>query len=122
MALVEFGGLIVVLLALLWVDLHFFARGREATFAESVRWSIGWLVLGLAVAVCALWAAVRLRDLLALAALAAAVLLVGLVSLLLVRVRVLGYFLARFEMGLYHHHAAAARMSWRTLVADFGMN
>ena len=49
MGLYEFGGLVVVLLALLWFDLHFFARGREATFAESVRWSIGWLVLGLAV-------------------------------------------------------------------------
>jgi len=49
MGLYEFGGLVVVLLALLWFDLHFFARGRVATFAESVRWSIGWLVLGLAV-------------------------------------------------------------------------
>jgi len=29
------------------VDLHFFARGREATFRESVIWSIGWLALGL---------------------------------------------------------------------------
>ena len=48
MELYEFGGLVVVLLALLWFDLHFFARGREATFAESVRWSLGWLVLGLA--------------------------------------------------------------------------
>ena len=47
MELFEFGGLVVVLLALLWFDLHFFARGRDATFAESVRWSIGWLVLGL---------------------------------------------------------------------------
>ena len=49
MGLYEFGGLIVVLLVLLWFDLHFFARGRDATFAESVRWSIGWLILGLAV-------------------------------------------------------------------------
>src|SRR4028118_982797 len=49
MGLYEFGGLIVVLLALLWFDLHFFARGRDTTFAESVRWSIGWLILGLAV-------------------------------------------------------------------------
>jgi tellurite resistance protein TerC len=49
MELYEFGGLVVVLLALLWFDLHFFARGRDATFAESVRWSIGWLVLGLSV-------------------------------------------------------------------------
>ena len=38
-------------MALLWVDLHFFARGREATFRESVIWSIGWLLLGLAVTV-----------------------------------------------------------------------
>src|SRR5918992_6291422 len=49
MGLYELGGLVVVLLALLWFDLHFFARGRDATFGESVRWSIGWLVLGLAV-------------------------------------------------------------------------
>src|SRR4028119_1205170 len=49
MGIYELGGLVVVLLALLWFDLHFFARGRDATFAESVRWSIGWLVLGLAV-------------------------------------------------------------------------
>jgi len=31
----------------LWVDLHFFARGREPSFREGVRWSIGWLVLSL---------------------------------------------------------------------------
>jgi tellurite resistance protein TerC len=49
MELAEFAGLVVVLLALLWVDLHFFARGREASFAESVRWSLGWFVLGIAV-------------------------------------------------------------------------
>jgi len=45
--LLELIGLIVVLLVLLWVDLHFFARGREATFRESVIWSLGWLALGL---------------------------------------------------------------------------
>jgi tellurite resistance protein TerC len=45
--LLELIGLIVILLLLLWVDLHFFARGREATFRESVIWSIGWLLLGL---------------------------------------------------------------------------
>ncbi len=45
--LLELIGLVVVLLALLWVDLRFFARGREATFRESVIWSIGWLALGL---------------------------------------------------------------------------
>jgi tellurite resistance protein TerC len=41
--------LVVVLLGLLWLDLHFFASGREATFRESVAWSVGWLLLGLAV-------------------------------------------------------------------------
>lgn len=49
MELIEFGGLIVALIVLLIVDLRFFARGREATFRESVTWSIGWLLLGLAV-------------------------------------------------------------------------
>ena len=49
MGLYEFGGLIVVLIVLLALDLRFFARGREATFRESVVWSIGWLVLGLSV-------------------------------------------------------------------------
>src|ERR1044072_7105751 len=45
----EFAGLIVVLVGLLALDSHFFARGREATFRESVIWSLGWLVLGLSV-------------------------------------------------------------------------
>ena len=49
MDLLEFGGLIVALVVLLIVDLRFFARGREATFRESVTWSLGWLVLGLSV-------------------------------------------------------------------------
>ncbi|HUR87091.1 MAG TPA: TerC/Alx family metal homeostasis membrane protein [Solirubrobacteraceae bacterium] len=49
MELVELGGLVVVLLVLLVLDVHFFARGREATFRESVVWSLGWLLLGLAV-------------------------------------------------------------------------
>jgi tellurite resistance protein TerC len=48
-AIAEFGGLVVVLVMLLAVDVHFFARGREATFRESVAWSLGWLALGLAV-------------------------------------------------------------------------
>jgi tellurite resistance protein TerC len=49
------AGLIVVVVALLLVDLLFFARGREPTFRESVAWSIGWLMLGVAVAL-PLWA------------------------------------------------------------------
>ena len=39
--------LIVALLAFLWLDLHFFARGREPSFKESATWSVGWLVLAL---------------------------------------------------------------------------
>jgi tellurite resistance protein TerC len=49
MALLELGGLVVVLVGLLAFDVHFFARGREATFRESVIWSLGWLALGVAV-------------------------------------------------------------------------
>ena len=41
---VALAGLTVFLL---WVDLHFFARGREPTFREGVYWSIGWLVVSL---------------------------------------------------------------------------
>jgi tellurite resistance protein TerC len=51
MELVELGGLIVVLVVLLVVDVRFFAPGREATFRESALWSAGWLGLGLAVTV-----------------------------------------------------------------------
>ena len=52
-ALLDSGGapwvaLAVFTLVALWVDLHFFARGREPSFRESVSWSIGWLVVGLA--------------------------------------------------------------------------
>src|SRR5919199_3414340 len=49
------AGLIAIVVALLLVDLLLFARGREPTFRESVVWSLGWLVLGLAVAL-PLWA------------------------------------------------------------------
>ena len=49
--LIEFGVLIAALLVFLWIDLHFFARGREPSFREGVVWSIGWLVLSLLAAV-----------------------------------------------------------------------
>ncbi len=45
--LVEFGVLIATLLVFLWVDLHFFARGRDPSFREGVVWSVGWLALSL---------------------------------------------------------------------------
>jgi tellurite resistance protein TerC len=40
-------GLIVALFFFLWLDLHFFARGREPSFREAVIWSIGWLAVSL---------------------------------------------------------------------------
>src|SRR3954464_12135659 len=44
------AGLIAIVIALLLVDLLLFARGRDPSFRESVAWSLGWLALGLAVA------------------------------------------------------------------------
>jgi tellurite resistance protein TerC len=40
-------GLIVGLFLFLWIDLHFFARGREPSFREAIWWSVGWLALSL---------------------------------------------------------------------------
>jgi tellurite resistance protein TerC len=45
------AGLIVALFFFLWLDLHFFARGREPSFKEAVWWSIGWLALALLAAI-----------------------------------------------------------------------
>jgi TerC family integral membrane protein len=45
------AGLIVGLFLFLWIDLHFFARGREPSFREALYWSIGWLVLSLLAAI-----------------------------------------------------------------------
>ena len=50
-----------VTVACLWVDLHFFARGREPTFREGVIWSIGWLVISL-LAGCLLYTSPSPRD------------------------------------------------------------
>jgi tellurite resistance protein TerC len=44
------AALVVALLAFLWLDLHFFARGREPAFGEALAWSVGWLVMSLAAA------------------------------------------------------------------------
>jgi tellurite resistance protein TerC len=45
------AGLVVAVFVFLWLDLHFFARGREPSFKEAVIWSIGWLVLSLLAAI-----------------------------------------------------------------------
>lgn len=44
---IPWAALVAALIFFLWVDLHFFARGREPSFREGVTWSIGWLVLSL---------------------------------------------------------------------------
>jgi tellurite resistance protein TerC len=41
------GGLLVALVLFLWLDLHFFARGREPSFKEAALWSLGWLAISL---------------------------------------------------------------------------
>ncbi len=45
------AALAAVTVVFLWVDLHFFARGRQPAFREGVIWSIGWLAISLAAAV-----------------------------------------------------------------------
>jgi TerC family integral membrane protein len=45
------AALIAALFFFLWLDLHFFARGREPSFREAAWWSVGWLVLSLLAAV-----------------------------------------------------------------------
>src|SRR3954465_1377812 len=45
------AGLVVGLFVFLWIDLHFFARGREPSFKEAVWWSIGWLAVSLLAAI-----------------------------------------------------------------------
>jgi tellurite resistance protein TerC len=47
MGLLPWAALVAALLLFLWLDLHFFARGREPSFREGVIWSIGWLVISL---------------------------------------------------------------------------
>ena len=50
-SLAPWAVLIAAVVFLLWLDLHFFARGREPSFKEAVWWSVGWLVLSLLAAV-----------------------------------------------------------------------
>jgi tellurite resistance protein TerC len=45
------AALVAALIVFLWLDLHFFARGREASFKEAAWWSVGWLVLSLLAAI-----------------------------------------------------------------------
>jgi tellurite resistance protein TerC len=46
-SLLDWGILAVIALVLLVFEERFFARGREATFRDGVRWSIGWIVVAL---------------------------------------------------------------------------
>ncbi len=45
------AALIAALVFFLWLDLHFFARGREPSFREAAWWSVGWLALSLFAAI-----------------------------------------------------------------------
>jgi tellurite resistance protein TerC len=47
----SWAALIVALIFFLWLDLHFFARGREPSFREAAWWSVGWLVVSLLAAI-----------------------------------------------------------------------
>jgi tellurite resistance protein TerC len=49
--LAPWAALIAALIFFLWLDLHFFARGREPRFKEAAWWSVGWLVLSLLAAI-----------------------------------------------------------------------
>ena len=49
--LAPWAALIAALIFFLWLDLHFFARGREPSFKEAAWWSVGWLVLSLLAAI-----------------------------------------------------------------------
>ena len=49
-ALAPWAALVVAVFVFLLIDLRFFARGREPSFREGAIWSVGWLVLSLAVA------------------------------------------------------------------------
>ena len=50
-SIAPWAGLVACLLVFLWLDLHFFARGREPDFREAAIWSVGWLVVSLLAAV-----------------------------------------------------------------------
>jgi tellurite resistance protein TerC len=50
-ALAPWAALIVALIFFLWLDLHFFARGRDPSFKEAAWWSVGWLALSLLAAI-----------------------------------------------------------------------
>jgi tellurite resistance protein TerC len=49
------GVLAVALAVFLWVDLRFFARGREPNFGEAVIWSLGWVALSVVAALVLWW-------------------------------------------------------------------
>ncbi|MGI9080755.1 MAG: TerC/Alx family metal homeostasis membrane protein [Thermoleophilaceae bacterium] len=48
------AALVLALIVFLWLDLKFFARGREPELREAAVWSIGWLVVSLLAALAVL--------------------------------------------------------------------
>ena len=50
-SIAPWAALVAALIFFLWLDLHFFARGREPSFREAAWWSVGWLLLSLFAAI-----------------------------------------------------------------------
>src|SRR3954454_24261108 len=50
-SILAWGALVALLFVFLWVDLHYFARGRSPSFREALLWSIGWIAVSLIAAV-----------------------------------------------------------------------
>jgi tellurite resistance protein TerC len=50
-SILAWGALVALLFVFLWVDLHYFARGRSPSFREALLWSIGWIAISLIAAV-----------------------------------------------------------------------
>jgi tellurite resistance protein TerC len=45
------AAIVAALFFFLWLDLHFFARGREPSFREAVVWSVFWFAISLLAAI-----------------------------------------------------------------------
>jgi tellurite resistance protein TerC len=45
------AAIVAALFFFLWLDLHFFARGREPSFREAVIWSVFWFAISLLAAI-----------------------------------------------------------------------
>jgi tellurite resistance protein TerC len=44
-SILAWAALVALLFLFLWIDLHYFARGRSPSFREALLWSIGWVTV-----------------------------------------------------------------------------